>query len=170
MDIVVRPLPELSSVISSWVALLLIYLLLKHFLHEPVTKLLNERKEKIQEDIKSAEVLQADAETLRKDYEAKLELAKEESQKLIESGRQRGEEIRRDIVQEAEAEARRIKDRSKKDIERERAAALRDMKVQTGEMAVLIASKLLEEELTLDNQDVLIDKFIDEVGSSTWQN
>ena len=37
-------------------------------------------------------------------------------------------------------------------------------------MAILIASKIMEENITIDNQKYLIDKFIDEVGSSKWQS
>ncbi len=36
------------------------------------------------------------------------------------------------------------------------------------DMGVLIASKIMEEEISVDKQNYLIDKFIDEVGSSEW--
>jgi len=36
-------------------------------------------------------------------------------------------------------------------------------------MALLIASKILEENLTLDKQQQLINKFVDEVGTQKWQ-
>ena len=44
------------------------------------------------------------------------------------------------------------------------------MKAQSGEMAVLIASKIIEEKITYESQKDLINKFIDEVGNAQWQN
>ena len=37
-------------------------------------------------------------------------------------------------------------------------------------MGVLIASRIMEEEVNIDKQEYLIDKFIDEVGKSEWQS
>jgi F0F1-type ATP synthase membrane subunit b/b' len=42
------------------------------------------------------------------------------------------------------------------------------MKNQSVDLAVLIAQKILEEQLNLDKQNLIIDKFIEEVGASHW--
>ncbi len=170
MDIVVRPLPITSSVILAWVALFLLYLLLKRFLHEPVTKMLNERKESIQSDIDGAKALQEDAKILKEDYESRIDLAKKESQEIIEGARRRGEELREGIISDARKESESIIANARREISRERDAALQEIQKQAGEIGVLIASKIMEEEVSMDKQKILIDKFIDEVGSSKWQN
>ena len=170
MDIVVRPLPELMPVLLAWVALLLLYLILKRFLHAPVTKILEERKTKIQNDIDGAKVLQEDARILKEDYEVKMDLAKKESQEIIEGARKRGEQLRQGILDEAREEAENIVANARREIVRERDAALQDIQKQAGQIGVLIASKIMEEEVNEDKQKILIDKFIDEVGSSKWQN
>lgn len=170
MDIVVRALPELSSMILAWAALLLLYLMLRHFLYKPVSKALSDRKEKIQSDIDGAKVLKEDAESLRDDYESRINLAKKESQEIIESARKRGEELKEGILVEARKEAESIVDRARREISREREVAFQEIKSQAGEMAILIASKIMEEQITMDSQNTIIDKFIDEVGSSKWQS
>lgn len=170
MDIVVRPLPELMPVLLAWVALLLLYLILKRFLHAPVTKMLEERKSKIQTDIDGAKVLQEDARILKEDYENKIESAKKEGQEIVEGARKRGEELRQDIVADAKAEAENIVANARREIVRERDAALQDIQKQAGEIGILLASKIMEEEVKGDKQKFLIDKFIDEVGSSKWEN
>lgn len=170
MDIVVRPLPELMPVLLAWVALLLLYLILKRFLHEPVTKILNDRKEKIQNDLNEARVLQDDARILKEDYELKIDLAKKEGQEIVEGARRRGEELRKHIVDDAKEEAENIVLNARREIIRERDAALQEIQKQAGEIGILIASKIMEEEVNVDKQKILINKFIDEVGSSKWQN
>lgn len=170
MDIVVRPLPILSSVVLALVASLLLYLLLKHFLHEPVTKMLEERKEGIQKDLDEAKALKKEAKDLKADYESRIDLAKKESQDIIEGARKRGEELRVGIVSEAKEEANNIVAYARREIERERDAALQNIKTEAAEIGVLIASKIMEEQVSMDKQNNLINKFIDEVGSSKWQS
>ncbi|HAE92437.1 MAG TPA: ATP synthase F0 subunit B [Tissierella sp.] len=167
---VVRALPELSSMILAWAALLLLYLFLRHFLYKPVSQFLNDRKAKIQSDIDGAKTLKEEAITLRDDYESRISLAKKESQEIIESARKRGEELKEDILAEARKEAESIVSRARREIIREREMAFQDIKSQAGEMAILIASRIMEEEIKMDKQNGLIDKFIDEVGNSKWQS
>jgi F-type H+-transporting ATPase subunit b len=167
---VVRALPELSSMILAWVALLLLYVILRRFLYKPVSQFLIDRKTKIQSDIDGAKVLKEEANALKDDYESRINLAKKESQEIIEGARKRGEELQEDILAEARREAENIVSRARKEITREREMAFQDIKSQAGEIALLIASKIMEEQMSIDKQGKLIDKFIDEVGSSKWQS
>lgn len=170
MNIVVRPLPILSSVLLTLVAVFILYLVLKKFLHKPVTKFLNDRQTKIQTDLDGAKVLKAEAQSLKEDYQAKIDLAKQESQDILEGARKRGDELRENIVAEAKEDAESIVANARKEIKRERDVALQSIKSQAAEIGIMIASKIIEEQVTLDKQNNLIDKFIDEVGSSKWQN
>lgn len=170
MDIVVRPLPVGSSMILTLIAVLILYLVLRKFLHAPVTKFLNDRKEKIQTDLDGAKVLKAEAKSLKEDYEAKIDLARKESQEILEGARKRGDELKESILVEARQDADNIVSKARKEISRERDVALQSIKTQAAEIGVMIASKIIEEQVTLDKQNGLIDKFIDEVGSSKWQS
>lgn len=170
MNIVVRALPELSSVLITWVSVGILFLILRKLLYNPVSKFLEDRKAKIQSDIDEAKTLKEEAQSMLKEYESKISQARKESQEIIENARKRGEELREDIIQEAKREAEGIISRARQEISREREAALESIRSEAGEIAVLIASKILEENLALDKQQNLIDKFIDEVGKSEWQN
>jgi F-type H+-transporting ATPase subunit b len=170
MEIQVLALPSISSMILSWVALAILYFGLNKFLYKPVSEFLNERKEKIRSDIEGAKVLKEEAITLREDYESRIDLAKRESQDILESARKRGEELKENIVDEAKKEAEAIVSRARREIIREREVAMQDIKSQASEMAILIASKIMEQDVKMDTQNNLIDKFIDEVGTSQWQS
>ena len=170
MGIQVLALPVVSSMILAWIALAILYFGLRHFLYKPVSEFLDNRKQKIKSDIEGAKVLKEEATTLREEYESRIDLAKKESQEIVEVARKRGEELKEDILSEARKEAESIVSRARKEITREREAAMQDIKSQASELAILIASKIMEEEVKLDKQNTLIDKFIDEVGNSQWQN
>lgn len=169
MDIQVLALPQLIPTIITLVSVFILYLILKKFLYTPVTNFLESRKDKIQGDLSEAKALKDETAKLKSDYESKISDLKLEGQEIIENSRQRGNEIKDTILNEARQEAQVIVDRARKDIVREREKAYEDIKKSTGEMAVLIASKIMEENITLENQENLIDKFIGEVGSLKWQ-
>lgn len=163
-------LPELSSVLLAWVALALIYFILKRFLYKPINNALEARKNKIRDDIQSAAQVREEAFQLKKDYEGRIKNSKEEGQEIIDGARLRGEELTQYILADAKVEADVILARAKKEIERQKELAFVEMKTQSGEMAVLIASKIMEEKITYESQKELINNFIDEVGNAQWQN
>ncbi|WP_352404248.1 F0F1 ATP synthase subunit B [Sporanaerobacter acetigenes] len=170
MDFDVRVLPQLSSMILQLIATVVLFFILRHFLYKPVSKFMNERKEGIQSDIDDAKTLKSEAIELKSEYEFKINEAKTEGQKIIEDSRKRGEEIKQDIVNEARVEANSIMEKARVEIEREKEKALEEIKLQAGEMAILIASKVIDKNLDMNLQKDMIDKFVDEVGVDKWQN
>ena len=170
MDIQVLALPELQSMVVTLVSVLILFLILRKFLHKPVTEFIQKRQDDIETDIREAKVLKQEAVDIKADYEGRIEKAKLEGQEIIESSRVRASELEKSMLEEAKQEAEIIKERARKEIAREKEKAYEDVKKSAGEMAILIASKIMEKDVDLENQNVLIDKFIDEVGNTKWQN
>lgn len=170
MDINVNVIPDFMSMILTLLAFLVLLFGLGKLLYEPVSKALNERQENIQRNIDEAKTSKEEALALKQQYEAKIQGAKKESQDIVEQGRKRGEEIREDIILEAKEEANNILEKARREIQIEKEKAMLDVQMQAGEMAVLIASKIVEENIDMAKQQDLIDKFVDEVGIREWQN
>jgi len=170
MEIDVRVIPEGMSMLLTLGAFLVLLLGLWKLLYEPVSKNLEKRRENIQNNIDEAKIAKDEALALKTQYEEKIQEAKGESQAIVENGRRRGEEIKEDIILEAKKEANNIVEKAKREIQIEKEKALLDVQKEAGEMAILIASKIMEENLDLASQQDLINKFIDEVGTSKWQN
>ncbi|NLY77166.1 MAG: F0F1 ATP synthase subunit B [Tissierellia bacterium] len=165
----IRVIPELKFVILQLVATGILFIVLWKLLYNPVSRMLEQRKERIQENITNAEGYKEEALRLKEEYEMKIAQARKEAQDIIESGRKRGEEIKENIVAEARDEAKNIIERAKREIEAEKEKALLEIKNQSADMALLIASRIIEEEIGQEKHQKLIDKFIDEVGSQKWQ-
>ncbi len=165
----IRALPDLYSMLLTWMALGLLFLLLRHFLYEPVSGLLNDRKERIQSNIEEAKTLKEEAENLRTSYESKISLAKKDGQGILETARKRGEELRQGIIEDARLDAEKIKNKALNETIREKERSFQNVKSQAGEMAVMIASKLLGSQIDEEEHKILIDNFIDELGNQEWQ-
>lgn len=170
MEIQVLALPEVQSMIITLVSTFILFLMLSKFLHKPVTEFIQKRQDGIETDINEAKVLKQEAIDLKADYENRIEKAKLEGQEIVESSRIRGTELEKTMLEEANIESEKILERARVQIAREKDKAYDDVKKSAGEMAILIATKIMEKDIDLENQNILIDKFIDEVGSSKWQN
>ena len=93
MDIRVLVLPEWPSVILAWIALAIIYFILKRFLYKHIYNDLEARKAKILDDFQSAAAILEEAFQLRNDYEGIIKSLKEDGQEIIDGARLRGEEL-----------------------------------------------------------------------------
>jgi len=170
MEFKVLALPEIPSMIITWVSVFILYLILRHFLYKPVSDFIEARQERIRTNIDEAKADKEEAARLKEEYEEKLAASRAEGQEIIENARRRGVEVKEEIIEEARQEARAILDRATREIEREKEKAYEDLRGSAGELAILIASRLMEEEINAEKQEQLIDKFIDEVGSAKWQS
>src|SRR5688500_1590780 len=77
-----------------------------------IKKAVHDREQKIQASMEDAEKSKADAEQARKNYEAQIGDAKGEANRIIEEARQSAEQVRKDLIAKAEAEAKGITERA----------------------------------------------------------
>lgn len=168
MDIQIRLFPELESVIITAVVLLILYILLRKLLYKPVSSFMQRRSDLIQSELDDAREMKAEAKFIKDNQEKIINEAHMESKKIIEEAKKTSDEIKDNIILEAKKEAKEIIIKAEKEAEKQKAEALEDMKNQSVELAVLIAQKILEEQLNVDKQNLLIDRFIEEVGASKW--
>lgn len=170
MDFEINVVPDLLNTSLQIIATIILLVVLTRFLYHPINNLLKKRSETIEADLASARSEKEQAVQLKAEYEANLLQANNEAKGIVDVSRERGEQLKQQIVEEAHVEVKSIKARASKDIEREREEAQREMKDQIAEIAMLVASKVIEKNMDTQVQQNLIDQFIDEVGGSQWQN
>jgi F-type H+-transporting ATPase subunit b len=83
---------------------------------------------------------------------------------LIENAKKQGDLQREEIITTARSEAERIKESAKLEIEQQKEKAVAAIREQVASLSVLIASKVIEKELTAQDQDALINEYIKEAG------
>lgn len=148
-------------IIMSWGNLLILFLLLKRFLFKPVQKVLDARAEEIEETYKSAEDTKSSAEKMLGEYEEKLKNARDTADGIIKSAEKTANMRSENIVNDANDKARRIMEKSRVQIEREKQEAMREARSDIVRAASDIAEKLIGRELTADDDEKLIGDIID---------
>lgn len=153
--------PEFVWTIINFLALLAV---LSHFLFKPVNKIIDERKQNVENTIKEAEEERKKAQELLEGKEKEYKLAKEEGKLIIEDYKARAEKVYQEIVSDAQKEAELILERSKKEIQREKEKAEDEMKTKVIDLSIELSQKALVKALDEAKQRELIEDFIAKVG------
>ena len=82
----------------------------------------------------------------------------------MKDAKKQGELQREEIVAASRTESERIKEAAKLEIEQQKEKAVAAIREQVASLSVLIASKVIEKELTAADQEKLINEYIQEAG------
>lgn len=152
--------------VNPWTALftllnfLLILFVGKHYLYGPILKLIRERQEEIDGMYDKADRAQKDAEALCAQYTEKLSQAQAESERMVKEATVRARGREEEILRQANEEAAAIHRKAAAQIEQEKKRALNDAKNEISGLAVSIAEKVVERELTDTDRAALFDSFL----------
>lgn len=155
---------DIGTIIFTLCNLLILYLIFKHFLFGRVHKILDERQNDVAETYNKADESLEHAKTLESEYSSLMEGAKEESAEIIRNASKKAQRRSDEIITDAKKEAGVILSRADEDIEREKKRARNELKGEISELAVLVAQKVVEKEISEEDHDRFINDFIENVG------
>ena len=139
----------------------------KKFLLNPVKNVIAERKAKADSQIADATKLRTEAEAMKAEYEQNLQNARAEANQIVATAQKTATARSEEIVGEARAQAAALKQKAEADIAQERKKAVNEVKDEIGGIAMEIASKVVEREISEKDHKDLIDEFIKNVGEAS---
>ena len=154
-----------GTVIVELITFLVMTAILARYVYPEIVRLAEARQRQVVEQLKDAEKARAAAEATLKDAEAKLNDARRTAQTVIDAANKSAEQLRQDLKQKAEDEARRIRESSVKEIEAERLKAIQSVRGEVAGLVVAATEKVIGETLDLTKHKQLIDRAIQEVAS-----
>ena len=139
----------------------------KKFLLKPIKQVIADRKAKADSEIADAQKLRTEAEAMKAEYEQNLQNARTEANQIMTAAQKTATARSEEIVGEARAEAAALKQKAEADIAQERKKAVNEVKDEIGGIAMEIASKVVEREISEKDHKDLIDEFIKNVGEAS---
>mgnify|MGYP000392775962 FL=1 len=139
----------------------------KKLLLNPVKKVIAERKAKADSQIADAQKLRTEAEAMKAEYEQNLQNARNEANQIVASAQKTAAARSEELLGEARAQAAALKQKAEADIAQERKKAVNEVKDEIGGIAMEIASKVVEREISEKDHKDLIDEFIKNVGEAS---
>ena len=150
------------------IAVVVLFFAFSYFLFDPVRKMLNDRKEKIQSELDDAKENMENAQALKAEYEEKLKNVEKEAEGILSEARRKALANENAIVAQAKEEAARILERARVEAELEKQKMADDVKKEMVSIASILAGKVVSASIDTTVQDQLIDETLKEMGESTW--
>lgn len=154
------PLGNMLFIIISFLVLMVI---LKKVAYGPLTKVLDERAAKISSDIDSAEKARQEAEKLAAQRQSELADTRQQATKVIADAKASAQKQSEALLAAASERATLINQQAQTDAEKLKEDAISNAKEDVAALSVAIASKLMQKELSLDDQQALIDAYISDL-------
>ena len=154
---------NIGNAIWTLAIFVIVVIVLGKFAWGPVLGLLQQREEFIHRALADAKRDRDAAEASLKEYAAKLQSAHAEAAALVEDARRDGERLREEIRQRAKGEADKMVTNAQRQIELETGRALEQIRREAVDLSVMIASKIIQRNLTKEDNERLIDEALEQV-------
>ncbi|ADG40807.1 F0F1 ATP synthase subunit B [Leuconostoc kimchii] len=154
------PIGNSVFIIISFLALMYI---LKKVAYGPVTKTLDDRAAKISNDIDGAEVARQEAEDLAVQRQSELADTRQKATQVVADAKASAQKQSDTLISTASDRATLISQRAQTDAEKLKEDAILNAKNDVAALSVAIASKLMQKELSLNDQQALIDAYISDL-------
>lgn len=132
-------------------------------LRKPVAQALSARIKGIQDQLDELEVKKKEAEKKLAEYNERLSLLDKEAEKIVAEYIRQGNEAKIRILKEAEAEAVKLEEQAKRNIENEFKQAKSKLQEEISEKALLKAEEIIRGTITTEDQDRLVDEYLEKV-------
>ena len=141
--------------------------LIKRFLFKQVNEMLEKRRQRADAEIREAETAKEEANAIKAEYEQNMLEAKDKASDILSTAQKTAQLQSETILKEASQQAAAIREKAEADIEQERQKAVNELKDEIGGIAMEIAGKVIEREISEKDHKKLIDEFIQNVGETS---
>lgn len=151
-------------------AVLFLFTMMSYLLFNPARKMLQDRQERIKNDIDTAKKDRTDAVALKEEYDAKLKGVEKEAEEILSEARQKALKNEARIIDEAKEEAARIIKRANEEALLEKKRVMDEAKQEMISIASMMAGKVVSASIDTTVQDALVEETLKEIGENTWQS
>ena len=159
--------PALGLIVWTTFIFLIFFFVLRKFAWPQILNAVHARNERIRSSLLASEKAREDMIRMQADNEEILRRAREERDIIVREARESAERIVADSRDKAALEGSIIVAKARTTIDREKSAAMIEIRQQVASISVEIASKVLQEKLLVSGeQEKLIGKYLDELEAN----
>ncbi len=147
------------------ITFLVMFWILYHFFFQKVHDYMEARAQSVQDTLDNAAKKQRRANKKMKAYEKQIAGVEEEGRQIIQDAQKEARAQADRIIDEANAQAHDAIMRSRQEIERQQQAARRQLRREVGDLAVEAAGKILEKEISPEDHREIIDQVLSDADS-----
>ncbi|GAB4173948.1 MAG: F0F1 ATP synthase subunit B [Calditrichia bacterium] len=153
-----------GMMIWTWFIFLLLFLTLKKLAWKPLLNSIEQREKTIMDSLKHAQESKEEAEALLEKQRQILDEAHLEAQKIVKEQKSLAQKLREEMEEDARKKIDAMFEKARADIEMEKKAALQELRLEVTNLSLLIAEKLIGENLDKKKQEKLISDYLDKLS------
>lgn len=138
----------------------ILYVVLRILLYKPIRKFLDERESRYARRSEEIERRDHDTQEEKAKYEQLIGHVKDESDVLLKDSRIAANHRAEEIIAQAEAQAEELIAQARKQIAEEKRLARLEMREEIVDLAVDMAARILEREVSADDHKRIVDRFL----------
>jgi F-type H+-transporting ATPase subunit b len=142
---------------------LILFFVLSRYAFKPITAAVAAREKALEDAIAGAKADREAAAKLLAEHQAQLDAARGEAQKLIVEGRQVGEKVRAEMIEETRSQQQEMLERARREIESEKVKAIADLRREAVELAIAGAGKVIEKNLDDASNRQIVESFLSSI-------
>jgi F-type H+-transporting ATPase subunit b len=140
---------------------------LQVFAFRPVSRMLEERRNRIEQGLRDADAARLEREEAANERLSVLAQARAEAEDILTRAQRLADENRERDMAETRAQLEQMRERAAADINAERERALADVRGQVAELALSAAARVVGETMTSQRERRLVEEFLTEVKPGT---
>jgi F-type H+-transporting ATPase subunit b len=156
---------NLFWVIVSALNFILFFILVWTFAFKPVSKMLADRKDRIEQGLKDAEQARHDRESAEAERVATLTEARREANDILVRAQKVAQETRDADIAATRTELERLRERAAAEIEAEKQRAIGELRGEVADLALAAASRVVGESMNDERQRRLVQEFLATAGT-----
>jgi F-type H+-transporting ATPase subunit b len=133
---------------------------IQRFAFGPVSAMLEQRRERIEQGLKDAEQAKADRANAEQERLDALTEARRDANDILSRAQKVAQETRDADIAATREELERLRARATEDIEAEKARAIAELRTEVTDLALAAAGKVVRETMTGDRQRRLVEEFL----------
>ena len=161
---------NLGNAIWTLVIFLIVVVVLGKFAWGPVLALLQQREAFIHKSLSDAKRDRDEAEARLREYAAKLQSAQREAITIIDDARKDAERLREELRGRAKTEADTMIRNAERQVQLETTRALQQIRREAVDLSVMIASRLLQRNISKEDNEKLINDALIQIEKSARSN
>jgi F-type H+-transporting ATPase subunit b len=155
---------NLFWIIVSAANFILFLVILTLFAWRPITKMLDDRRAKIEQGLRDAEQARLDLERASLTAAEELAAARREAREMMDRSQRVAQEARDADIAATREELERMRVRAAAEIEAEKSRAIADLRAEVADLAINAAGRVVRESMDGERQRRLVEEFLAETS------
>lgn len=158
---------DINTGLSFWTLVVfgILVFILGKYAWGPILAAVDAREKGIQSALDEAADRNEEASKLLAEHKEQLADARRQANELLAEGKAAGDNVRKEIEEKARAEGQAIIERARVEIQRERDAAIAELRKESVDLALAAATRLMQENLDQEKDRALVERYLTEMGS-----